>query len=374
MVRRPGGVARITHKRLIACAGVVAWLMVGLPAFIYHANAPTWNRGWVAAFAVFGAAFAADLVRPRLWLLAAESVAALVLILYRCNGFEGALLVVLAMQLGPRLGRNTALVWIGLQTALLAIATAERVNPRAALLLAPPYLGAQLLAFFVFHIMAREAQTRQELTETNAELRALQQLLAHSTRIAERLRIAHELHDALGHRLTALSLNLEAVLHAAHGAERGRVELCRSLTRDVLNDVRAIVAESKTDEGLSLVEALAPLTAAVPRPRVHLDVAEGLQVCDPEAAHVLFRCVQEITTNAVRHSGAENLWIALERENGAVRLRAHDDGRGSAAASAGFGLRGMRTRIEGAGGEIRFVTQPGQGFAVTALLPLRGGA
>ena len=362
----------MTHKRLIAFAGVIAWIMVGLPAFIYHAGAPKWNWEWVAAFVLFGMAFAADLLRPRLIFLLTESAAAIVLVLARCNGYEGTLLVVLAMQLGPRLGRNAGLWWISLQTVLLTTAVARSLNLRAALLLAPPYLGFQLLAFFVFHIMAREVETREKLSAANSELLALQQLLAHSTRMAERLRIAHELHDALGHRLTALSLNLEAVLHSVQGVERSRVDLCRSLARELLNDVREIVAESKPGEGVPLAQALAPLISAVPRPRVHLEIAEGLQVFDAEAAHVLFRCVQEITTNAARHSGAENLWIALSYEDGAVRLRAHDDGRGSQV-SDGFGLRGMRARVEGAGGEIRFDARPGEGFGVTALLPLRGG-
>jgi signal transduction histidine kinase len=328
----------MSYKRLIMIAGAIAWGMVGLPAFIYHANAPTWNWGWVAAFVMFGATFAADMMRPQIWLLAVESAAAIALILLRCNGYEGTLLVVLAMQLGPQLGRSAGLVWIGLQTALLASAVGLRLSPRAALLLAPPYLGFQLLAFFVFHIMAREVATRSELAKSNAELRAAQQVLAESSRMAERLRITHELHDALGHRLTALTLNLEAVLHCTQGAERARVELCQSLARQLLSDVREIVAESRTRENVAVEQALQALTNAVPRPRVHLNVAEGIRIFDPEAAHVLLRCVQEITTNAARHSGAENLWIIIEQEGtehcartmtaAAVMLRTWDSGSG----------------------------------------------
>ena len=79
-------------------------------------------------------------------------------------------------------------------------------------------------------------------------------------------------------------------------------------------------------------------------------------------------------TNAARHSGAENLWVAIERDGETLRIRAHDDGRGSDGANDGFGLRGMRERVESAGGELRIVTQPGRGFDVTALLPIGGGA
>ena len=339
----------MTHKRLIGIAGLSAWIIVGLPSFVYHAGAPSSDWRWIVAFLIFGAAFAADLVRPHFVLLVAESAAAISLILLSCNGYEGTLLVVSAMQLGPRLNRVSGATWVLIQTFVLSVGVAIRLNPRSALVLGPPYLGFQLLAFFVFHIMAREITTRIDLDAANAELRALQQILADSSRMAERLRIAHELHDALGHRLTVLTLNLEALLQSTQGATKARVEACQSLT-------------------------LQPLITAVPRPRVHLEVAEGVRIFDPEGTHILFRCVQEIMTNAARHSGAENLWILIEQEGESVRLRAHDDGRGSDGRNDGFGLRGMRERIERAGGEIHFSTQPGRGFGVTAMLPVRTGA
>src|SRR5438876_2684753 len=364
----------MTYKSLIVVSGFAAWVMVGLPAFIYHTGRPGWSWSWVAAFIVFGCAFAADFARPRLELLLAESAAAITLILLRCNGYEGTLLVVLAMQLGPRFERTTGLIWIGAQTLLLAAAVVWRLNPRAALLLAPPYLGFQLLAFFVFHTMAREVATRTELVVANAELRALQEILAESSRVAERLRIAHELHDALGHRLTALTLNLEAALHCTTGVEKPRLELCRSLARQVLGDVRDIVAQSNAGDGVAMTQTLHDLVSVVPLPQVHLNIIGELRIFDPEAAHVLLRCVQEITTNAARHSGAHNLWIVIEPEGKTVHLRAHDDGHGREAANDGFGLRGMRERVERAGGEIQFFTQPDSGFGVTAMLPLRSGA
>jgi signal transduction histidine kinase len=103
-------------------------------------------------------------------------------------------------------------------------------------------------------------------------------------------------------------------------------------------------------------------------------VPAGLRTPDPERAHTLLRCAQEIVTNAARHSDADNLWITVRCEGGTLRIEARDDGRGSARADGGFGIRGMRERIMQAGGELQVVSQPGQGFEVTALLPLRGGA
>jgi signal transduction histidine kinase len=366
--------AEMTPTRLIGVAGLVAWLMVGVPAFIYHAGIPPSDWRWTVAFLLFGVLFAADLRRPHLLFLLAESAAAIALVLLRCNGYEGTLLAVIAMQLGTRLDRKAGMVWIGVQTALLVASVTIQLNARAAWLLAPPYLGFQLVAFFTFYLMAREVAARAALATANAELRALQEILADSSRMAERLRITHELHDALGHRLTALTLNLEAALRLTQGPAKSNVEMAQSLARQLLGDVREIVADSTAREGVHLAHALQTLVSAVPKPSVHLEVAEGLRIADPERAHILLRCAQEIVTNAARHSHAENLWIVIKRDGDAFHIVARDDGRGSDGTSDGFGLRGMRERVERAGGELRIATQPGRGFDVTAMLPIRGGA
>src|SRR5713101_5307325 len=111
--------AEMTPTRLIGVAGLIAWLMVGVPAFIYHAGVPPSDWRWTVAFLLFGVLFAADLRRPHLLFLLAESAAAIALVLLRCNGYEGTLLAVIAMQLGTRLDRKAGIVWIGVQTALL---------------------------------------------------------------------------------------------------------------------------------------------------------------------------------------------------------------------------------------------------------------
>jgi signal transduction histidine kinase len=363
----------MTQSRLVGVAGLVAWWMVGLPAVLYHTSYPPSPR-WIVLFLLFGALFAADLRRPRLFLLAAQAVTALGLAVLGCNGHEGTLLALVAMQLGGRVGRGAGIAWIAGQTALFGAAVAATLNLRAAWLLAPPYLGFQLVTFFTFRIMAGEVAARAALAAANAELRAVQEILADRSRLAERLRIAHELHDALGHRLTAQTLQLEAALQRTSGAGRAHVEKAQALARELLADVRGIVADTQAREGAAVAPALRALADAVPRPQVHLEVAETLRIADPEHTHILLRCAQEIVTNAARHSAAEHLWIVVDRDGSCVRIRAHDDGRGSDGTGYGFGLRGMRDRLQAAGGELRIATAPGQGFDVLAHLPLAPGA
>jgi signal transduction histidine kinase len=351
------------QTRILGVAGLTAWLMVGLPVVIQGATVPGVMLRWAIAYLLFGALFIADLRHPRLSFLAMEALCVAIMALLLCDGFEGALLVLIALRLPATLERWRGIAWIAGQTLLLLAAVAIHWNIHIAWLLALPYFGFQILAFFSFELLEREMRT-------SAQLRAMQDLVADGGRLAERLRIARELHDALGHHLTALTLNLEAALMRTEGAAHGSVESAQALARKLLGDVRLIVAEKSADDCLDLGRALRTLVADLPRPRVQLDVDDALRVDDPEHGLVIVRCVQEVVTNAARHSGAENLWISVRRSGDAFEVHARDDGRGRGASRDGFGLRGMRERIEQAGGELTIESGTG-GFALTAFLPAR---
>ena len=85
---------------------------------------------------------------------------------------------------------------------------------------------------------------------------------------------------------------------------------------------------------------------------------------DPERAHVLLRCTQEIITNAVRHAQAQTCGCVTAGTATPIRLQARDDGRGAENAGAGNGLRGMRERLAAYGGELEIESAPGQGFTL----------
>ena len=87
----------------------------------------------------------------------------------------------------------------------------------------------------------RRPRSRHGLAAANAELEATRELLAQSVRLAERARIARDLHDLLGHHLTALSLNLEIASHKADGEARERIDTAQSVTKLLLGDVRGVV-------------------------------------------------------------------------------------------------------------------------------------
>lgn len=366
------------HLRLLRWAGLAAWLGVGLPVWLQLSEIkPERFAGWLPAWLLFAAAFwmsAGGRELPRrteLALLAFQVACVLAVVLLLCDGFEGTLLVLVAMQLAARVPRRMGLAWIAVQSTLLTAAITFHWSARPALLLAPPYLGFQILAFLAFEALEREARGREELARTNAELRSARELLAHGSRVAERLRIARELHDAVGHRLVALSLNLELASHQTAEAAREPITTAQSLSRLLLTDIGEIVDTLGRAERLDLRRALEAMTGEIPRPRVHLRIADDLAVQDAELAHLLLRCCQEIVTNAAKHAGADNLWLDVLQEDGVVEVRARDDGRGAGEIAAGHGLAGMRERLESAGGRLEVATRPGMGFAVAALVPMK---
>jgi signal transduction histidine kinase len=219
------------------------------------------------------------------------------------------------------------------------------------------------------HAAAREALARNELAKLNTELRATQQLLVDSGQVAERMRIARELHDLVGHHLTGLSLNLEVASHLAQGKTQEHIQTAQSVTKLLLQDVREVVNSLRGDDSFDLGRAIRTLTKDIPKPRIHLDVPEDLGIYDPVRAETILRCVQEIITNAVRHSGAQNLWIELVKTADGVEVRARDDGRGVKQLKPGNGLTGMRERFEQVGGHLEVESAPSAGFCLRARIP-----
>ena len=341
-------------RRLLLIAAPIVWLMVGIPIVLRGSPEPWRLWSWAAAYVAAGASLWMSLRTGRsIWLLA-QAAAVIALVLIMCDGFEGALLVLVALQLGGRVGRRAGLLAVGAQSAALGAAIAVHWNLQAALLLSPPYFGFQLLAFFAAEGMAR--------------LEAARELQLENGRLEERLRISRELHDRLGHHLTALNLNLEV---AARAANDQALAAARAVGKTLLEEVRAAVAELRDPERLDISGALRTLGEELPGLHVHVTAPQMLRLRDPRQGLTVLRCAQEIVTNAVQHAGARNLWLELREEDGVLSLSARDDGHGVSELRAGNGLRGMRERIERLGGALHIETAEGAGFAVRATLPFR---
>ncbi len=245
--------------------------------------------------------------------------------------------------------------------------------------------GFQLFAATTTFLHLREASARDGLARANAELHATRALLAENARASERVRIARDLHDALGHHLTALSLQLDVTSRLAERPPNGgprdnaqvaeHVREAHAIAKLLLSDVRSVVSEMRETGAIDIAAAVRTLaesmTGAV---AIHLDVPDTLPIDDAAQAHAVLRSVQEIITNAVRHAGARNLWIRVAVSGDGVTLDARDDGRGAASVQWGSGLTGMRERFEEHAGRIDVRTRPDGGFEIHAVMPPRAAS
>jgi len=384
-----------SNARLLVWTGLATAAAAGVPVWLDLARDPallTTPRyaGWIAGFLVFALTFcfgargqtATGEVARRRGLLAVQSATALAMVwLHQGNSITAVLLVITAAQLRNVLPLRAALVWLGLQTAAFA-GIMVSVDGVLGIAVAAVFLGFQLFALYTSHVAESERQAREELARAHESLLTTRQILAESTRAGERLRISRELHDVLGHHLTALALNLEAARHAPEDKARERVEIAHRLAKDLLQQVRQVVGALRQEEAGSpevgilqgrLAAALAPLGAGLDEPRVHLNVLAEVDGDDSDLVHTLVRCAQEAYTNTARHAGARNLWLEVRGHGDGLVLHARDDGRGASDVAPGNGLKGMRERIERLRGRLEVASTPGGGFEVTAWFPRSKG-
>lgn len=365
-------------NRIAGWGGLCAWTAVVVPLLSDSTARAQTNGFWWTAVTVFLIVYLLFAFGPTdrpafdrasaVLLVTLFTVAVFALPGYGLNGIISVVAIV-AVAIAAPVAITLAVV-LG-QSIVLCSAGLYAGNPLGqALVLTVSYAGLQLFAFVMVESGNREARARQALVAAQAQL-------DEASRAAERLRIARDLHDQIGHQLTALALNLEAATHLAAGTPAAApVEACRVLAKETLADVRDVVGrlrtpESREHDGAALAHRLGELAAAVPSPHITVSVTE-ITTLGHARYDALVRAGQEAITNAVRHSRAERLQIDVRGEDGEIVLRAVDDGIGTdqdAEMVEGNGLRGMRERFAHLGGVVTVTTAPGAGFRLVARLP-----
>ncbi|GAA4863305.1 sensor histidine kinase [Luteimonas vadosa] len=386
--------ALLDHNRLLRYAGLFTWGVIGLPLLmlsmqpVEYAGLPGEDPvlaariGWQAwmAYATFGFSYAwltRDLGGRRVTLLDYTLLvwltgSAIALSYFSGSGLGSILLMVVACVLPWLLPLWVGVAWL-VVSELVVVPVYVRwldMSWPEAVMQSVLYVGFTGFVFVTSLVARQQAQARDEQRRLNTELRATRALLAESVRVNERTRISRELHDLLGHHLTALSLNLEVASHLASGQAKQHVGQAHTLAKLLLSDVREAVSQIRDDDAIDMAATLQPLTERVPGLRIDLGLPDPFLMTDPERAHVLLRCTQEIITNAVRHAQAQRLRLDFVASRDAIRVHARDDGRGAESATAGNGLRGMRERLADYGGSLEVETRPGEGFALRLCLPL----
>jgi two-component system NarL family sensor kinase len=250
------------------------------------------------------------------------------------------------------------------------------------------------MTWYLFReVLYLEKRRKDEKERAQAErLRALEvaedlrgKLLSHTIRAQEdeRARISRELHDEAAQVLTALSLDLGTLTTLLPKGSRAELvlhrlqDLARSLSRGLYDIVRSL-RPAHLDE-LGLEPALRSLAEREWNPRgiqVRVEV-EGLRTRLAESTETtLFRIAQEGVTNIQRHSGAKSAELRICYDEAVVRLIVMDDGVGFdpgrlQAEVIGFGLAGIRERVESLGGEFQIESGPGRGTRLEIVIPAR---
>jgi signal transduction histidine kinase len=386
----------VHHIQLLRYASLFTYACVGIPllrhetlvAEMLERGWPAWCfELWLGCYLVFGLVFwflTHDMgVRHPSRLRRVGQIALLLFLIALSmaigwlsqSTLSSLLLVVVSVALPWILPVPVGIAWMILQNFFLLpqFASLPGYTLGLAFLQSSLYVGTSALSFFTSLVARQQVDARDEQRRLNAELRATRALLAESSRLGERMRISRELHDLVGHHLTALSLNLEVASHLVSGQSLEHVRQAQSVAKLLLSDVREVVSQLREDDNIDLSGALRTLIEGVPGLAIHLDLSPRFTVEDPRRAQVLLRCAQEIITNTVRHAGASNLWLAFERTgDGRLAIHARDDGRGSTQLKQGNGLNGMRERLSQFGGQLDIVTARDQGFALDAWLPQGG--
>lgn len=229
-------------------------------------------------------------------------------------------------------------------------------------------------------VAVREQALRVGLEKSHEQLRAYADRVADLSATAERNRVARDIHDGLGHHLTAIALLLEKATafaerdpHAAHRAVRDAHGSARAALDEVRRSVRMLRADPP-----GLRAALADLAQAADGdaqagwPPVSLAVEGDEEGYDETALSALYRAAQEGITNARRHARATRVSVSVALGDAGACLVVTDDGRGFPPEREGFGLLGMRERVHLAGGRVELETAPGNGTRLTVTVP-RGG-
>ncbi len=208
-----------------------------------------------------------------------------------------------------------------------------------------------------------------ERNRMNRKLRKANEEIEHLAKVAERERIARDLHDVLGHTLSVIALKSElAGKLLDRDPERARKEIreVEETSRQALSEVRDAIRGYRA-QGLAAELAQAKATLETAGVSVQCDAATTLQLPAMQES-VLSLAVREGVTNVVRHARATNCRLHVAQQNGLCRLEIQDDGQGFVTLE-GNGLRGMRERVEMLGGTLERSNQSGTRLVIT--LPLK---
>ncbi len=238
--------------------------------------------------------------------------------------------------------------------------------------------GTGIVFVVVFtRVAASERKARTALAEANQLLRDHAVQVEELATTKERNRLAREIHDSLGHYLTVVNVQIgaaQAILELDRQRALDHLSNAQALTQEGLAEVRHSVAALRASpiESRPLPEALTKLAEQwnAAGLRAKFVVAGTTRPLTPQVNLTLYRAAQEALTNVGKHAHASSVELHLDyRDERLIRLRIKDDGLGSANSEGGFGLLGVRERVQLLNGAVHVRAGAGEGFSLEVELP-----
>ena len=236
------------------------------------------------------------------------------------------------------------------------------------------------------HLVKMQIHEKEKQARINSELeQAYKMLIDNSAAVQklaieeERTRMAREIHDTLAHTLTSLIVQLEACKKLA-GADPsrlpGELEKAQELSRSGFNDIkRSIKAlRPKVMEDKSLLASVTTITNEVmENTGVNITVNSSLPLeleLSTAMEVAIFRAIQESITNSIRHGHATDIIVRITQLNGSIEVIVEDNGLGCTNIKAGYGLKGIRERINALNGRAEFTSSSQNGFKTIINIPI----
>lgn len=239
------------------------------------------------------------------------------------------------------------------------------------------FLSAIVFVAVFTQVAVSEQKARLELAAVHQKLREYAAQIEELAVVQERNRLAREIHDGLGHYLTAINIQLKAAQAMRSQDEQlagEAVDNAQTLTQEALADVRrsisALRADPTTNQPLSetLTRLLADTRAA--GIAAEFTVSGEPRPLPAQLEFTLYRAAQEGLTNVRKHAQAGRVELTLAYAPHQVLLTLSDDGVGARQAGGGFGLLGLGERVQLVGGTLQVTTAPGAGFKLMVTLPV----
>lgn len=230
------------------------------------------------------------------------------------------------------------------------------------------------LVFITFYTLKKQLLGNVQLEKTLATLGEQSIQLEEMSVMAERSRLAGEIHDNVGHNLTSAVIAVEAaekLLETDPIQAAARLALAKEQIRHGLNEIRHSVRAIQSGEPVAFLPALEALIDEIRRStglRISL-VAELESDLLPIQQSVFLRAVKECATNSLRHGESLEADLLLQEFRGSIRFTFSDNGKGSEIIRYGFGLKNMDARVRSLGGLMSVDSAPGEGFTVSMTIP-----